>query len=172
MQTVKNGLLSNSKCYVDLNHRLDSFLMAYRSTPHTVTGETPSERFLGRTIMTKLDLIKPKSKIEVIGKVLQNKHRNAKVRTLQPGEHIVFRSYRTKQKWVPGIIVKQIGSKLYKILVNRETVIRHIDQIKRSSTSRQDDMWDERSHVNDHMLGYIRRIACFSIMSKVLLCYE
>ena len=111
--------------------------MAYRSTPHTVTGETPSERSLGRTMMTKLDLIKPKSKIEVIGKVLQNKHRNAKVRTLQPGEHIVFRSYRTKQKWVPGIIVKQIGSKLYKILVNRETVIRHIEQIKRSSTPRQ-----------------------------------
>ena len=72
VQTVKNGLLSNSKCYVDLNHRLDSFLMAYRSTPHTVTGETPSERFLGRTIMTKLDLIKPKSKIEVIAKVLKN----------------------------------------------------------------------------------------------------
>ena len=82
VQTVKNALLSNSKCYVDLNHRLDSFLMAYRSTQHTVTGETPSESFLGRTIMTKLDLIKPKSKIEVIGKVLQNKHRNAKVRTL------------------------------------------------------------------------------------------
>ena len=41
--------------------------------------------------------------------------------------------------------MKQIGSKLYKILVNRETVICHIDQIKRSSTPRQpvDETWDD-----------------------------
>ena len=51
--------------------------------------------------------------------------------------------------------MKQIGSKLYKILVNRETVIRHIDQIKRSSTPRQpvDDMWDDTIQLETENVG-------------------
>ena len=70
--------------------------MAYRSTPHTVTRDTPSERFLGTTaIINKLDLIKPKAKIKVIGKVIPNKHLNARVSTIQPDDNIVSQSYRT-----------------------------------------------------------------------------
>ena len=76
VQTVKNGLRSNyiSTSPADLESRLNSFLMAYRSMPHTTTGVTPSHRFLGRKINTRLDLIKPGSKLEVAAKKpVQNK---------------------------------------------------------------------------------------------------
>ena len=111
VQTVKNGLRSNSMTtsHTDIDSHLDSFLMAYRSTPHTTTGDTPSLRFLGRNINTKLDLMKPDRKSDlVIRKAAQNKYRNAKTRLLLPGDKIVFRSYSGKQKWVQGTVVKRI----------------------------------------------------------------
>ena len=118
VQTVKNGLRSNSTTtsHTDIDSRLDSFLMAYRSTPHTTTGDTPSLRFRGRNINTKLDLMKPDRKSDlVIRKAAQNKYRNAKTRLLLTGDKIVFRSYSGKQNWVQGTVVKRIGSKVYEI---------------------------------------------------------
>lgn len=41
-----------------LQENLARFLIAYRSSPHTVTGDTPTELFLGRELRTRLSLIK------------------------------------------------------------------------------------------------------------------
>ena len=146
VQTVKNGLRSNSTTtsHTDIDSRLDSFLMAYRSTTHTTTGDTPSLRFLGRNINTKLDLMKPDRKSDlVIRKAAQNKYRNAKTRLLLPGDKIVFRSYSGKQKWVQGTVVKRIN-------VNDKIITRHIDHIKNSFTARMSpySIWDDAIHLN------------------------
>ncbi len=42
-----------------LSHRLQNFLLAYRSTPHSTTNVAPYELFLGRMVRTRFDLIKP-----------------------------------------------------------------------------------------------------------------
>ena len=38
------------------------FLLAYRNTPHSTTGEAQSQLFLGRRLRTRLDLLKPEDK--------------------------------------------------------------------------------------------------------------
>ena len=117
--------------------------MAYRSTPHTVTEETPSQRFLGRTISTKLDLMKPKLNVQKVNVV---KLQQRKLRVLKPGDKVVSKTFNSKDKWISGIIVQKVGSKLFKVRINGVMVIRHIDQIKRSFTpSKSDsaeDAWD------------------------------
>ena len=40
------------------NEELDDFLLAYRTTPHTVTGEVPADIFFGRSIRTKIPSFK------------------------------------------------------------------------------------------------------------------
>ena len=52
--------------------------------------------------------------------------------------------FNSKEKWISGIVVEIIGSKLYKIRINGVVVIRHIDQIKRSFTHAESeaDAWD------------------------------
>ena len=39
---------------------LENFLLAYHSTPHSTTGETPASLFLRRTdVRTRFDLMRP-----------------------------------------------------------------------------------------------------------------
>jgi hypothetical protein len=57
VQTLKNALRkANSK---DVTATLARFLFHYRTTPHSTTGITPTEMFMGRTLRTHLDQIKP-----------------------------------------------------------------------------------------------------------------
>ena len=59
VQRVKNGLESNYCDSKTLKERLFDFLTSYRWTPHTVSNRTPAEMFIGRSIRTRIDLIKP-----------------------------------------------------------------------------------------------------------------
>ena len=67
VRTLKENLIKNevSGEKRTLRHQVDSFLFAYRNTPHTVTGETPAELFLRRTPRTRLSLLKPNLKTQV-----------------------------------------------------------------------------------------------------------
>ena len=50
-------LKANQAAFVegeDWRKELDDILLAYRATPHTVTGEVPAEIFFGRSIRTKI----------------------------------------------------------------------------------------------------------------------
>lgn len=44
---------------------LANFMLTYRSTPHATTGETPANLFFGRSLRTRLDLIRPDMKQRV-----------------------------------------------------------------------------------------------------------
>ena len=63
VQTVKKGLKSNTKTEGPIQEKVDSFLMAYRSTQSTVSGESPSKLLYGREMQTILDCMKPKLEI-------------------------------------------------------------------------------------------------------------
>ena len=68
VQTVKHGLIARHiACHIEHGdglRKLDNFLFAYRSTPSTITGKTPSELFLGRRIRSRLDVLKPHTGIQ------------------------------------------------------------------------------------------------------------
>ena len=59
VQALKKGLKSNKNGARDRQENINEYLIAYRATPSTVTGECPSEMFLERNIRTRIDSIKP-----------------------------------------------------------------------------------------------------------------
>ena len=65
VQTIKKGLKASNIGTGDSLRKLDNFLFAYRTTPSSVTGNTPSALFLGREIRSRLDLLKPKQSISM-----------------------------------------------------------------------------------------------------------
>jgi len=44
-----------------IKSRLARILIAYQTTPHSTTGNTPTKLFLGRNLHTRFDLLKPKT---------------------------------------------------------------------------------------------------------------
>jgi transposase InsO family protein len=51
---------------VSKNHTLQEFLLSYRTTPHTLTGKTPSEMVFGRRVRTRMDLVRPNLKEKIV----------------------------------------------------------------------------------------------------------
>ena len=52
VQTFKKGMKTNQGRKSKL-HKLQEFLLVYRSTPHSITGQPPSELLFGRRIRTR-----------------------------------------------------------------------------------------------------------------------
>ena len=59
VQTFKQAMRAMESQQVPLQQTLSSFLLMYRSTPHSTMGETPSKLFLGRQLRTRYDLLVP-----------------------------------------------------------------------------------------------------------------
>ena len=59
VQTVKQALEAGRVDGVPVEQTLATFLLRYRATPHATTGVPPSTLLMGRTLRTRLDLIKP-----------------------------------------------------------------------------------------------------------------
>ena len=52
MKAAKNDELT-------LAHRLENFLLSYRTTPHTTTGTPPCELLMGKSLHTRWHLLRP-----------------------------------------------------------------------------------------------------------------
>ena len=136
VQTFKQALRAAAAERKPLSWKLANFLLAYRTTPHATTGETPAMLLMGRNIRTRLDAIKPNIRKRVEDKQqdlelsLSNSHR----RKLDVGQEVVARDYRGGNKWMPGVITAQRGPLTYEVRVAPNTVWRrHIDQLKGSA---------------------------------------
>ena len=59
VQTLKIRLEKMQNDGGDIQEKLDRFLLHYRNTPHSATGESRAMLLKGYTLRTKLDLLKP-----------------------------------------------------------------------------------------------------------------
>ena len=59
VQTFKQVLYAMFQSSKLVKEKLAKFLIAYRSTPHSTTGESPAQLLLGTPLRTRLDLVKP-----------------------------------------------------------------------------------------------------------------
>lgn len=109
------------------------FLLAYRNTQHTTTGDSPANILQGRNLRMRLDRLKPDRDSRVATRQAQSVQNAGGVRRhLEPGTNVWYRDYnKNSDKWLPGIIISKLGSTDYQIKSIFGTEIhRHIDQLK------------------------------------------
>ena len=110
----------------DLQEKIDRVLMAYRTTPSTVTGLSPAKLMFRREINTRMDCMTPS--VSHTREATANTN-HIHVRSLEVGDNVKIRNYTDKRKWVSGVVIRKIGTKIYQGKVNDKLVIRHIDQL-------------------------------------------
>ena len=132
VQTMKQGMKAAKYEHLTVKQKLNNFLLAYRRSPHSTTGDSPANLFLKRSIRTRLDLIKPNIHKQVKQQQFKQVESrvNGKDRQLLIGQKVLARNYRGGDKWVPGIILSQTGPLSYTVKTNTGIPWRrHIDQL-------------------------------------------
>lgn len=140
VQTVKQAL---NKMWLDhkrnvtsitWSRRLADFLLTYRSTPHTVTKQAPSELFMKRILRTRLSLVKPNLASAVEEKQRQqikyHDKKGVKSRELRVNQSVLVRNHRdSKERWIPGIVVKKKGPLTYLVKCGQRIRFVHIEHL-------------------------------------------
>ena len=134
VRTFKQTMAAGKHDGQTLQHRLANFLLSYRTTPHATTGVAPCTLFLGRSIRTRFDLLKPNLESSVAGKQAQQKSqhdKHARQREVSIGEKVMVKNLRPGPTWIPGTVTKQLGPVTFSITTDDGQVWkRHIDHIK------------------------------------------
>ena len=130
---VRKQLLDKKTVGRTLQHKVDAWLFTYRNTPHTVTGVSPSELFLGRRVRTPLSMLQPSNILKLKMKEAQEKKKaeqRAKISVYQPGDLVWVRNQSHKKiKWVKGIVECTISSVSYNVQANsrvRQVSVSHL----------------------------------------------
>ena len=66
-----------------LKTRMAKFPLAYRNTPHSTTGDSPSVLFLGRPLRTRLKMVKPDLQMKVMNRQIDQAGRKGHFPTRQ-----------------------------------------------------------------------------------------
>ncbi len=133
VQAFKRATKASDRSNTSLNHRLNSFLLSYRSTPHSTTNVTPCSLFLGRQVRTRLTLLHPGVEERVLGKQADQKSQHdshAKLREFFPGQRVMARNIRAGQAWIPGTVIERTGPLSYVVQVAGKLWKRHIDHLR------------------------------------------
>ena len=146
VQTVKRGLKKETQGSMKV--RLAKVLMAYRTTPQSTTGTSPSQLLLGRRIRTRLDLLIPNIAERVENRQMQQKllHDKSNPRkTFTKGEKVFARNFGTTtgQKWLPAVIEEVTGPVSFMVKLQDDRLVRrHLDHLR----SRIDESAAQTSH--------------------------
>ena len=138
VRTLKHALKC-ARTDQDQHQQLMSFLLSYRITPHATTNTAPSELFMGRSLRTRLDLLRPNLEESVVRKQAQQKmthDQHSKFREFQIGQSVLARNYRLGPLWLPGIIEERTGPLSYVVkLGSGLRWKRHVDQLLSSNSN-------------------------------------
>ena len=120
---------------LSLEHRLANFLIMYRSTPHTVTGQSPAQLFLGRQIRNCFTLLKPNLNKAVEEQQMKQKQYHdegrVKARVFKVNEVVLVRNWRQGvERWIPGRIIQVKGPRTYLVRVGNQVRFVHVDHLK------------------------------------------
>ena len=134
VQSFKMAMRKAEKDGLPFSQRLATFLLTYRTTPHATTNVAPCVLFLGRTVRTRLDMLRPDGGAVVAEKQSQQKERHDKccnARQFREGQAVMVRDFHGSAKWLEGIINKRLGPVTYLVKLPRGDVRkRHVDHIQ------------------------------------------
>ena len=131
--------------------KLMRFLLSYRTTPNATTGVSPAELLFGRTLRTRLNLLRPDVSTKVEDKqASQKQHHDKKSRErhFQVGQSVLVENNKPEPKWVVGTVLEKLGNISYRVQVGNQIWKRHVDQmlqttITQANTDNNDDNTDE-----------------------------
>lgn len=139
VQLVKKGLKKEKEG--SMTSRIARVLMAYRTTPQTTTGTTPSELLQGRRIRTRLDLLKPNvnKRVEYCQYKQKLAHDNsARKRSFEKGETVYARNFGTGSKWLSCVVQEVTGPVSFLVkLQDGRVVRRHQDHLRHRRSSNE-----------------------------------
>ena len=90
---------------------MSSFLLHYRTTPHTATGKTPAELLIKRIPRTKLSLLRPEvSDIDRDEQRIKFEEATKRSRQLDPGCKVSVWNPRqdSRGRWMVGTVEQQL----------------------------------------------------------------
>ncbi|XP_052771110.1 uncharacterized protein K02A2.6-like [Mya arenaria] len=134
VQTLKQALKAAKHDQGTIAIKVSKFLLQYRNAEHATTKESPAKLFLGRSLVTRLDKIKPNLQKRVESEQAKMV-RSVNDRQFDIGQSVAVRDYRAgRDKWVSGKIDSKTGPVSYTVeIVPGVTWRRHADQIRASS---------------------------------------
>ena len=139
VQTVKSSLKKHllRPNGQSMSQKLQSFLLTYRTTPHSTTGRPPAELFLKRQLRTRLSLLKPNLRSEVQNKqeIMKANHDKsvAKVLEFQVGEIVRVKNFRNgNEKYVKGVIAKKLGLYRYLVKIGNRCRYVHLEHLHKT----------------------------------------
>ncbi len=141
-----------------LTDKIARFLFSYRITPQTTTGVSPAELLMGRTLRSRLDLLRPDVARRVEDNQSHQKRRHdghASIRSFSEGEEVYVRNYcrGAEKKWLPGRIVTCTGPVSYQVeLQNGAICRRHQDQIHKLYNSETGSQKEDVTRMPQTML--------------------
>ncbi|XP_045449691.1 uncharacterized protein K02A2.6-like [Melitaea cinxia] len=123
---------------VDIDTALQTYLLAYRNSIQSTTGESPAMLLQRRPLRSRLDLLRGdharRNQVEKAQRRQMTSSGTEPLRKHAAGDAVWARNYGSQDKWVKGTIISQEGSRRY--VVNSDDgrlLTRHRDQIRRRS---------------------------------------
>lgn len=136
VSTFKAGMKKLSRERLSIEDKISHFLLRYRTTPNSTTGEAPADLFLNRHVRTRLDFLKPSIQQTVRRKqyLQKEKHdRRALDRRFDVDEQVYLRNTAGETpRWIPGVVTQQSGPVSYKVRgeATDQEYRRHGDQLR------------------------------------------
>ena len=134
VQILKSAIKQAQLTNKDVSAVIAKYLLVYRNTPHSTTGEAPSLLLMGRRLRTRLDLLIPSVEKHVEARQYSSMvNRTAKrgLRQFHAGDTVLARNYGRGEKWIPGVVTEVLGSRHYMVEVFGNLWKRHVDQLLR-----------------------------------------
>ena len=131
VQVLKTAIEQANVTKSNVDIVIARYMLVYRNTPHTTTGESPAMMFLKRRLRTRLDLLSPSVRNHVESKQSYTIDRTSQktLRKFLLGDTVMARNYARGEKWMPGKIIEVVGSRHYIVDVQGRRWKRHVDQI-------------------------------------------
>ena len=132
VQILKSAIKQANATKADVSAVIAKYLLVYRNTPHSTTGESPSLLLMGRRLRTRLDLLTPSVEKHVEARQYTTMiSRTAKrgLRHFNAGDPVLARNYGKGEKWMHGVITEVLGSRHYIVDVSGNLWKRHVDQL-------------------------------------------
>lgn len=136
VSTFKAGMKKLAREDLSIDDKVSHFLLRYRTTPNSTTGESPADVFLKRHVRTRLDFLKPNIRETVRRKQYRQKEehdRKARDRQFDIDGQVYLRNTAgDNPRWIPGIITQQSGPVSYRVRgeTTDQEYRRHGDQLR------------------------------------------